>query len=172
MAKKLCLNIKARIFLARAFHRFPCQRICAYGSPTGPAHHLAHCLCSNRGRTYSAAIFSSAPQIASASTGRTSRSTSTPSRMKMSVGHSLTLNERPRRRPGPSSTLMCSTCGHAAKAKAIKGWAARQCAHHDAPNSMTRGSFKASISARAGSVAGRACEVVISAFASGFEVGV
>jgi hypothetical protein len=41
--------------------------------------------------------------IGSASRGRTRRATSLPSFMKISVGHSLTLNERPSRCPLPSS---------------------------------------------------------------------
>ena len=43
--------------------------------------------------------------------GRTTRATSTPSLSAISVGQSLTRNERPSRRPGPSSTWMCRTEG-------------------------------------------------------------
>ncbi|CAI09159.1 hypothetical protein ebA5335 [Aromatoleum aromaticum EbN1] len=53
----------------------------------------------------------SASAIASAFAGRTRRATSFPSFRKISVGHSLTPNERPSLRPLPSSTLICRTSG-------------------------------------------------------------
>ena len=49
--------------------------------------------------------------IASTLRGRTARARSWPSRRKTSVGQSLTPNERPSRRPLPSSMRMWRTCG-------------------------------------------------------------
>ena len=50
-------------------------------------------------RTYKNVTRANPSAIAAASCGRTTRATSTPSRRKIKVGHSLTVKDRPSRRP-------------------------------------------------------------------------
>ena len=93
-------------------------------------------------------IFSKASATTAESTGRTTRLTSFPSRKKINVGQSVTRKDRPRGRPLPSSTLMWRTSGCRERAAAIRGSAARQYPHQDAPNSMTADPAIDSIAAR------------------------
>ena len=82
--------------------------------------------------------------------GRTRRATSLPSFRKTSVGHSFTPNVRPRRWPGPSSTLMWAMSARSFRAASISGWARWQWPHHGVPNSTTVAPARRSTSSRDG----------------------
>src|SRR5205085_4085202 len=103
----------------------------------------------------------SARAISSARWGRTSRAASLPSRRKTSVGQSLTPNERPRRRPLASATLIWRTSECAASASAISGCARRHQPHQGLPNSSTVGPASASTSLRLGSTCEYSAATVI-----------
>src|SRR5699024_3234996 len=64
--------------------------------------------------------------------GRTRRATTAPSRSTTSVGHSLTWNDRPSGRPGPSSIFRCASSSRLARARCNAGWAAWQWPHQGA----------------------------------------
>ena len=76
---------------------------------------------------------------------------SLPSRMKISVGHSLMPKERPSGRPLASSILRWRSGGTSASALASSGCAALQMPHQGAPNSMSVGPERLSTSLREGS---------------------
>jgi hypothetical protein len=99
-----------------------------------------------------AAIAATAAEIGRESAGRTNRETSLPSRRKINVGQSFTLNDRPSGRPRPSAILRWRTPACGASAAAMCGCAALQWPHHSVPNSITAAPLNASISARSGSL--------------------
>ena len=105
-----------------------------------------------------AASRSSAAPIAASPRGRTSRSISLPSCSRISVGHSLTPNERPSGRPDPSAIRRWRTAGCLARAAVIAGRVALHTPHQLAPNSITAMPGNASTSVRLGSTSEyRAC---------------
>jgi hypothetical protein len=75
---------------------------------------------------YAALNAANASSICATSVGLTTRAISAPSRMKISVGHSLTRNERPSGRPGPSSIFIWRVPGCCASAFSMVGCAPLQ----------------------------------------------
>src|SRR5690606_15385408 len=81
--------------------------------------------------------------------GRTRRNSSSPSCRRIKVGQSLTRNERPRARPGPSSIFKWRI-SRSAIAAARGPCAARQWPHQSVPNSSRVRPGNVSTSARVG----------------------